>query len=191
MKKSIALIVGLNRRGILLLGVMLCLAVFGIVTLRSKAQTKGDANDAAVRAEWAAGWAAAQAHGADSAPILIPEAAPLSPLGLLPGVTASSTMGSGFSTNIQNTVNGVGLSSLTLSATHAATQPNNSWVSAGTLVGTIDFNLNGLYTLNGFSFWNQNGGGPGFSGSTGINGVTVLFEAAHHKVGHLRIIFNQ
>lgn len=174
MKKSVSSSVAFNRHAVSLLGVMFCLAVFGCVALRGKAQKQGVASDAAVRAEWAALWAAAQAHGADSATILTPGAARLSPLSLLPGVTASTTMGSGFGTNIQNTVNGVGLSALTLNATHAPTIPNNSWVSSGTLVGTINFNLNGTYFLNGFSFWNQNDGGPGASGSTGIKDVTVL-----------------
>lgn len=91
------------------------------------------------------------------------------------GVTASTDMGSGFGTSLTNTVNGVGLSSLSLTATHAATIPTNSWVSApGILTGNVTFNLNGLYDLTGFSFWNQNGGGPGLNGSTGIRGVQVL-----------------
>ncbi len=83
-------------------------------------------------------------------------------------VTATTNMGSGFGTNLANTVNGVGLSSLSLTATHDATIPSNSWVSsAGTLTGQITFNLGGLYSVNSFSFWNQNGGGPGPSGSRG------------------------
>ncbi len=44
----------------------------------------------------------------------------------IPSVTVSTNMGSGFGTNIQNTVNGVGLSSLSLTATHAPTDPANS-----------------------------------------------------------------
>jgi hypothetical protein len=90
------------------------------------------------------------------------------------GVGATTTMGSGFSTNLNNTVNGVGLSSPSLTATHAGTLPTNSWVSSqGVLTGTITFNLGQLYLLEGFSFWNQNGGGPGLLGITGIQGVQV------------------
>jgi hypothetical protein len=91
----------------------------------------------------------------------------------IPSVTASTNMGSGFGTNIQNTVNGVGLSSLSLTATHAPTNPANSWVSTGTLTGTVTFNLGGTFVVDSFSFWNQNGGGPGANGITGIQGVTV------------------
>ncbi len=93
---------------------------------------------------------------------------------LITGVTASTNMGSGFGTNLQNTVNGVGLSSLSLTASHAASVPTNSWVSSGgILTGLVTFNLNGLYSLEGFSFWNQNNGGPGPLGSTGIRDVQV------------------
>ena len=91
------------------------------------------------------------------------------------GVTATTSMGSGFGTSLTNTVNGVGLSSLSLTATHAATIPSNSWVSSsGILTGQITFSLGGLFTVDSFSFWNQNGGGPGALGSTGIHNVQVL-----------------
>lgn len=91
------------------------------------------------------------------------------------GVTATTDMGSGFGTSLGNTLNGVGLSALTLTATHTATLPSNSWVSAfGVLTGNVTFNLGGLYVVDSFSFWNQNGGGPGAAGSTGIQGVEVL-----------------
>ena len=90
-------------------------------------------------------------------------------------VTATTTMGSGFGTNLANTVNGVGLSSLSLTATHEGTTPANSWVSlAPATTGQVTFNLGGLFPVDGFSFWNQNGGGPGAAGSTGIQGVNIL-----------------
>ncbi|CAN5355963.1 hypothetical protein BH18ACI2_BH18ACI2_00230 [soil metagenome] len=93
------------------------------------------------------------------------------------GVTATTNMGSGFGTNLQNTVNCVGLSLLSLTATHAGTIPANSWVSnTGVLTGQITFNLGGLFSVDSFSFWNQNGGGPGFAGSTGIQNVQVLLS---------------
>ena len=95
----------------------------------------------------------------------------------IPLVTASTDMGAGLTTLLINTVNGVGLSALTLNATHAATIPGNSWVSqAQDLTGQITFDLNGSWLVSGFSFWNQNAGGPGLLGLTGINGVNVLFS---------------
>lgn len=93
------------------------------------------------------------------------------------GVTATTDMGAGFGTDIQTTVNGNGLSSPSLTATHDATSPFNSWVSSqGSLTGTITFNLGGLYNVSGFSFWNQNNGGPGPFGITGISNVQVLYS---------------
>ena len=95
----------------------------------------------------------------------------------IPLVTATTNMGAGFGTNLLNTVNGVGLSALTLNAIHNPSAPNNSWVSAlGVLIGEVTFDLQGLYTVSGFSFWNQNAGGPGLLGSTGINGVAVSYS---------------
>src|SRR6267142_35857 len=92
-------------------------------------------------------------------------------------VTATTSMGSGFGTNIINTVNGNGLSSPSLTATHAGTSPANSWVSTqAILTGQITFNLGGVFSVNSFSFWNQNGGGPGTAGSTGIRNVQVFYS---------------
>jgi hypothetical protein len=92
-------------------------------------------------------------------------------------VSAVSTdMGSGFGTLLQNTVNGVGLDALTLTALHDPTRPYNSWVSSAALTGQVTFDLGGLYSVNGFSFWNQNDGGPGIRGTTGIQDVNVLFS---------------
>lgn len=99
--------------------------------------------------------------------------APQNAQAIITGVSASTNMGANFSTNIQNTVNGNGLSSLSLTATHDGTNPSNSWVSSGVTTGNITFDLGGLHDLSSLSFWNQNGGGPGSLGSTGIRGVTV------------------
>ena len=93
---------------------------------------------------------------------------------LVSAVSATTDMGSGFGTSLTNTINGTGLSSLSLTATHDGTIPGNSWVSMGATSGQITFSLGALYQINGFSFWNQNGGGPGAAGSTGIHNVTVL-----------------
>jgi hypothetical protein len=91
-------------------------------------------------------------------------------------VSATTTMGSGFGTSLANTINGVGLSSFpSLMANHDATIPTNSWASqAPATTGTITFNLGGNFLVNGFAFWNQNGGGPGANGTTGIRDVVIL-----------------
>ena len=65
---------------------------------------------------------------------------------------AVTNMGSAFSSSLDNTFNGVGLTLQSLTATHAATTPANSWVSAGILTGDITFTLGGLFALDGFSF---------------------------------------
>ena len=73
--------------------------------------------------------------------------------------------------DINNIVNGSGLSSLSLTATHAVANNSNSWLSGGfASPGNITFNLNGTYNLAGFSLWNYNG----FGNTSGVNGVNVL-----------------
>lgn len=91
------------------------------------------------------------------------------------GVTATTTMGSAGGTSLSNTVNGAGLSVLSLTAIHEATSPPNSWISApGFVTGTVTFALGGTFQVDSFSFWNQNAGGPGLNGITGIQRVEVL-----------------
>src|SRR5262245_12345140 len=91
------------------------------------------------------------------------------------GVTATTNMGSGFGTQLSNTVNGNGLLAVSLTAPHAPTIPLNSWASSGgVLTGTVTFALGGSFQVNSFSFWNQKAGGPGPNGSTGIRDVQVL-----------------
>ena len=93
------------------------------------------------------------------------------------GVSATTDMGSGFGTDITNTVNGVGLATPgDLNSTHSPTAPNDSWVSSGTLTGTTTFDFGAHYSLSGFSFWNQNGGGPGSAGITGIKDVSISYS---------------
>jgi len=88
---------------------------------------------------------------------------------LITGVSASTDMGTDLNTNINNIVDGSGLSSLSLTATHAAATPITSWVAAsGVKTGNIDFNLNGQYTLAGFSVWNFNA-----NSIFGIKGVSI------------------
>lgn len=89
-------------------------------------------------------------------------------------VSASTDMGSGFGTMLENTFNGTGLTEFpSLTASHFPSDPLNSWVSDSTVSGQIDFDLGGIFSVDGFSFWNQNGGGPGLDGSTGIQDVVV------------------
>ena len=88
---------------------------------------------------------------------------------LITGVTASTDMGSAFSNNIANTVNGAGLPSNTpsLTGSHAVATSTNAWSGTAT-TGNITFNLNGSYSLAGFSFWNFNA-----VNTAGIKDVTV------------------
>jgi hypothetical protein len=92
------------------------------------------------------------------------------------GVTATTTMGSGFGTFLINTVNGVGLTpSVSLTANHDGSGIGNSWVSSPEITtGTVTFALGGTYQVDSFSFWNQNGEGPGAGGTTGIQRVEIL-----------------
>jgi hypothetical protein len=73
--------------------------------------------------------------------------------------------------SINTVANGSGLSSLSLNATHASPLFGNAWASdSGITTGNITFNLNGLYSLAGFSLWNFNQ--PTLF-SWGINGVNI------------------
>jgi len=87
---------------------------------------------------------------------------------LITGITASTDMGSNGS-NIINTVNGQGLPGNTpsLTGTHALAD-FNAWAGSQS-TGNITFNLNGSYSLTGFSFWNLNNPGN----TAGIKDVTV------------------
>jgi hypothetical protein len=112
-----------------------------------------------------------------------------------PVIASTPDMGAGFGTSLANTVNGVGLSSVSLTATHAATIPSNSWVSGtGILAGHVIFDLGATFLVDSFSFWNQNSGGPGLLGSTGIRGVQV--DTSLNGVAYLPLLgaptlFNQ
>ena len=87
---------------------------------------------------------------------------------LITGVTVSTDMKSFGGYDIQNIVNASGLDSLSLTATHADVTPTNSWASSfETPTGTIDFNLNRQYSLQGFSIWNN------ADNTFGIQGVNI------------------
>jgi len=75
---------------------------------------------------------------------------------VITGVTASTNMGAFSYYGIENTVNGYGLTNNlpSLTAAHAGNGYYDSWISSqGKTTGNIDFNLNGQYSLQGFSFW--------------------------------------
>jgi hypothetical protein len=84
--------------------------------------------------------------------------------GFITGVTASTNMGS--DATLVHIVDGSGLSSLSLTATHAQAVPTNYW--AGNSFGQVTFDLHGSYTLAGMSVWNFNG-----DSSFGVRIVTV------------------
>jgi hypothetical protein len=89
---------------------------------------------------------------------------------LISGITISSTLPT-FGGTPNNIVNGVGLPGNvpSLTASHNVPDGSNAWAFVGT-TGNIDFNLNGLYDLDGFSFWNANNS----SNTSSINGVNIL-----------------
>ncbi|MFT4662569.1 MAG: hypothetical protein ACI9O4_002177 [Chitinophagales bacterium] len=87
-------------------------------------------------------------------------------------VSATSTLDAA-GTDIQNAIDGTGLDVFpSLSANHEPTNPINSWISQDA-TGVIDFDLGGLFLVDGFAFWNQNGGGPGADGTSGIKDVII------------------
>lgn len=90
--------------------------------------------------------------------------------GVITGVTASTNLGSNFGSTIGSIVNGVGLTSYSLAASHNAPTGGNAagWVGRNT-VGTIDFNLHGSYALTHLAIWNFNGS----VNSYGIQGLTI------------------
>src|SRR5262249_12668099 len=97
--------------------------------------------------------------------------------GYITGVTATTNMGTG-SGDIAHIVDGSGLSSLSLTATHANATSSNAWLSAiGTLTGQVKFDRHGTFTLVGMSVWNfnnlvNNAGVQGVNVSTSTDGVT-------------------
>jgi hypothetical protein len=89
------------------------------------------------------------------------------------GVTATTDMGGSSGTLLANTVNGAGLSELTLTATHIGSTPTNTWISSK-VTGQVTFDLGGSFQVDGFSFWNEAAVAPGLNGTAGIRGVNVL-----------------
>jgi F5/8 type C domain len=74
------------------------------------------------------------------------------------GVTATTTLGDvGF--NFNSIVNAVGLPGNipSLTAIHQDSTVNNTWLGSLDTGNLITFNLNGTYSLAGFSLWNFNG----------------------------------
>ncbi len=73
----------------------------------------------------------------------------------IPGVTATSGMGTFSTYNIQNLTNGVGLSSMSVTATHSATW-QDMWISNAITTGWLQFDLGSVQPLNLIAVWNYN-----------------------------------
>ncbi len=101
---------------------------------------------------------------------------PHSHAALIVATGATTDMGSGFGTSLFNTVNRAGLVSPSPFATHGATNPTNSWVGSRSLTGNVTFSFGSLFAIDGLTFWNQNSGGPGGGGSTGIGNVMLSYS---------------
>ncbi len=89
---------------------------------------------------------------------------------IISGVEATSSSGNHQAgTEVKNIVNGSGLSSYSLDATHAvpSLSPGNAWTSE-TIESVLTFDLKGTYTLTGMSVWNFNN-----TNSIGINEVSI------------------
>jgi hypothetical protein len=99
--------------------------------------------------------------------------APNAQAALINGVTVSTDMGERLPfLGINNIVNGSGLPGNTPSLTglhRDGSFAGTSWLSNPVITGNITFNLNGTYSLGGFSLWNFNG-----DNSFGVKGVNVL-----------------
>ncbi len=98
--------------------------------------------------------------------------APNAQAALINGVTVSTDMGSNRGSDINNMVNGSGLPGNipSLTGIHDRGSITNNWASSiGVRTGNITFNLNGTYSLAGFSLWNFNA----FS-FVGVKDVNVL-----------------
>lgn len=77
---------------------------------------------------------------------------------LVDGVTASTSMGTFSTYCLPCLTNGVGLSSLSLAATHDASYPN-MWMSNAQVAGTLTFDLGAVNILADIGIWNYNYGG--------------------------------
>ncbi|HZN39736.1 MAG TPA: discoidin domain-containing protein [Planctomycetota bacterium] len=73
----------------------------------------------------------------------------------IPGVTTTTSMGTWFSYNIANLTNGVGLSAMTLTATHSANW-QDMWISNQITTGWLQFDLGAVVQLGGIVVWNYN-----------------------------------
>jgi len=94
----------------------------------------------------------------------------------IPGVTTTSGMGTFSTYNILNLTNGVGLSSMSLSATHSATW-QDMWITNAITTGWVQFDLGSVQPLNAIAVWNYNSSISTQRGvrlmdvSTSVNGV--------------------
>jgi hypothetical protein len=85
-------------------------------------------------------------------------------------VSAKTTLIAQFGSSLASTIDGSGLTSFpALTGDHEATNPFNSFLATND-TGSIDFDLGGNYRVEGLTFWNENGPGPG---GTGIQDVVI------------------
>jgi hypothetical protein len=97
----------------------------------------------------------------------------------IPGVTTTTNMGTFSTYNILNLTNGLGLSSMSVSATHSATW-QEMWISNAILTGWLQFDLGSVQPLSAIAVWNYNSsistqrGVAVMDVSTSIDGVNFL-----------------
>lgn len=88
-------------------------------------------------------------------------------------VSATTTFTAKYSTELAFGFNGAGLASYpSLTANHVASDTDNCFVANET-TGSIDFNLGGVFNIDGIALWNINEGGPP---SGGVNGVNFYYS---------------
>jgi hypothetical protein len=73
----------------------------------------------------------------------------------IPGVTATTTMGTWSTYNIANLTNGVGLSAMDISATHSANW-QDMWISNQVTTGSLTFDFGSVLPISAIAVWNYN-----------------------------------
>ena len=92
---------------------------------------------------------------------------------LINGVTTTTGMGTfGSAYCLPCLTNGVGLSSLSLGATHSAAF-TDMWMSNGSTTGTLIFDLGAVHRLTTVGIWNYNYPGAGSTLNRGVKTMSV------------------
>lgn len=106
------------------------------------------------------------------------------------GVTVTTSMGSCCGEPIENLTNGSGLSSYSTSASHVSV--GSGWIGISRL-GSLDFNLNGTYSVSQIAVWNHEFGVSSYSLASSTDGVnfTLLpgFPVSLAKAGNAVPVF--